>query len=176
MFGFDRVGVVVGDLYFVDPNPGKDQEGAEQGVRLEVRLLKEGDLHGSIYSARPIGIEDPIWRADLLESVDNSGSFDRTHHHPRFHGWEPGPRKFEKPLSADPVAWVGDRLADLPSLLTGAGLTSDDIGPADVDDLRAAVPEILDVVDGLLKRVRAGELGQPPADGAAADGVRSSWL
>ena len=29
-FGFERVGVVAGDLYFVDPRPAKGQEGAEQ--------------------------------------------------------------------------------------------------------------------------------------------------
>ena len=39
VFGFERVGVVVGDLYFVDPNPMKDQEGAEHGVRVELRVL-----------------------------------------------------------------------------------------------------------------------------------------
>jgi hypothetical protein len=33
-FGFEQVGVVVGDLYFVDPNPREGQEGAEHGVRL----------------------------------------------------------------------------------------------------------------------------------------------
>ena len=26
-FGFERVGVLVGDLYFVDPRPAKGQEG-----------------------------------------------------------------------------------------------------------------------------------------------------
>ena len=29
-FGFDRIGVVASDLYFVDPTPGPGQEGAEQ--------------------------------------------------------------------------------------------------------------------------------------------------
>ena len=38
-FGFERVGVVAGDLYFVDPSPGKGQEGPEHGVRLELRYL-----------------------------------------------------------------------------------------------------------------------------------------
>ena len=83
-FGFERIGVVASDLYFVDPNPGPGQEGPEQGVRVEVRLLEPGELRGSIYSARPIGVEQAIWRADLLESVANPGSLDRAHHHPRF--------------------------------------------------------------------------------------------
>ena len=59
-FGFDRVGVVVSDLYFVDPSPASGQEGAEHGVRLEVRLLERGELKGSIYSAQPIGIGRPV--------------------------------------------------------------------------------------------------------------------
>ena len=33
VFGFERVGVLVGDLYFVDPRPAKGQDGAEHGVR-----------------------------------------------------------------------------------------------------------------------------------------------
>ena len=43
-FGFERVGVVVGDLYFVDPNPGNGQEGPEHGVRVELRVLSRGEL------------------------------------------------------------------------------------------------------------------------------------
>jgi len=84
-FGFERVGVVVGDLYFVDPRPAKGQEGAEHGVRVELRVLERGALNGSIYSAQPIEVGRPIWRADLLESVaGRPGSFDRTHYHPVF--------------------------------------------------------------------------------------------
>lgn len=41
-FGFERVGVVMGDLYFIDPDPLSGQEGAERGVRLEIRLLESG--------------------------------------------------------------------------------------------------------------------------------------
>ena len=43
-FGFERIGVLISDLYFVDPSPGKGQEGAEHGVRLELRVLERGDL------------------------------------------------------------------------------------------------------------------------------------
>ena len=38
-FGFERYGVVVSDLYHLDPNPGKGQEGPERGVRLVDALL-----------------------------------------------------------------------------------------------------------------------------------------
>ena len=89
VFGFERTGVAVGDLYLVDPEPEPGQEGAERGVRVEVRLLERGPLRGSIYSARPIEVARPVWRADLLESVDGPPrSFDRTHYHPAMRGWE----------------------------------------------------------------------------------------
>src|SRR5205807_1154262 len=159
-FGFERVGVVVGDLYFVDPNPGKGQEGPEHGVRLELRTIGRGGLKGTVYSAQPIEVGQPIWRADLLESVEGRpGSFDRTHHHPRFTGWNPGRRVFERELSADPLGWLGTRLADLDALLASAGFPAGTAGPSDADDLRRAVPEIVDATRKLLGEVRSGELG-----------------
>jgi hypothetical protein len=175
MFGFQRIGVVVSDLYFVDPDPDAGQEGAERGVRLEVRLLEMGTAEGSIYAARPIAIDRPVWRADLLETADGPpGSFDRTHHHPAFRGWEPGKRAFDPVLSAQPLAWLGETLADLPTLLDQAGLGPADVAPDDADQLRDAIPEILDAVSRLLRRVHAGELATGP--GTEVDAARFSWL
>ncbi|MEO8692942.1 MAG: hypothetical protein ABI658_05460 [Acidimicrobiales bacterium] len=174
-FGFEQIGVVVSDLYFLDPNPSPGQEGAERGVRLEVRMLDRGDLKGSIYSAQPIGVDRPIWRADLLESVAGPhGSFDRTHHHPAFNGWEPSKRHFVPELSADPLSWVGAHLSDLPARLAEAR-AGVEISPADAEALREAVPEILDAVRRLLDRIHAGQLAHPPqAD--ALDSARAGWL
>ena len=174
-FGFDRIGVLVSDLYFVDPNPGKGQEGPERGVRLEVRMFERGKLNGSIYSAQPISIDRPIWRADLLESVAGPpGSFDRTHHHPAFRGWEPGRRRFVDELTADPLGWVRDRLSDFDGLLEQAGISPDEVDPADAGSLKERVPEILDATRRLLDRVRSGELAQPPADELVS--ARVGWL
>jgi hypothetical protein len=189
-FGFERVGVLVGDLYFVDPHPRKGQEGPEHGVRLELRVLERGALKGSPYSAQPIEVGRPIWRVDLLESVaGRPGSFDRTHHHPVFSGWDPSSRVFVRELSADPLGWLGEKLADLDGLLAGAGFTAETAGPDDAEDLRAAAPEIADTTRRLLDKVRAGALGNPPRDGAlagapaaaAASGaepvlIRTGWL
>lgn len=176
VFGFDRIGVVLGDLYFLDPNPRKGQEGPEHGVRLEVRMLKPGDLKGSIYSSRPIEIAEPVWRADLLESVDGPpGSFNRTHHHPNLQGWEPGHRVFDRELSADPVSWLGKQLSDLEGLLDRAGIELDPELAADAEKLRGAVPEVQRAVTGLLAQVRAGELGTAPA-GEELTSARLSWL
>ncbi len=174
-FGFERVGVVVGDLYFVDPAPGPGQEGAEHGVRLELRLLERGALRGSIYSAQPIEVGQPLWRVDFLESVaGRAGSFDRTHHHPVFSGWEPNSRVFVRELSADPLGWLGGKLADLAELVASAGFPADVLDPDDADSLRAVAPEIVDATRRLLERVQAGQLGRPPRDevlaGASAGG------
>jgi hypothetical protein len=174
VFAFDKIGVVLSDLYFVDPNPGKGQEGPERGVRLEVRILSQGELNGSIYSARPIEVGEPVWRADLLEAADAPGSLNRAHHHPNFHGWEPGKRVFERGLSSDPVHWVGEQLANLEGLLDSAGLAQDAGLAADADDLRASVPDIERALAGLLDRVKAGELANAP-DGDVTF-ARISWL
>jgi hypothetical protein len=186
-FGFERVGVLVGDLYFLDPHPHQGQEGAEHGVRVELRMFGRGALKGSIYSAQPIEIGQPIWRADLLESVaGRPGSFDRTHHHPAFTGWDPNRRVFVKELSADPLGWLGGKLADLDGLLTAAGFPPQTAGPDDAEHLRGAAPEIVDAARRLLDKVRAGELGNPPRDAkpasqaaAASDeplSIRAGWL
>jgi hypothetical protein len=168
-FGFERVGVVVGDLYLVDPHPNRGGEGPEHGVRLELRVLERGALKGSVYSAQPIEVGQPIWRVDLLESVEGRpGSFDRTHHHPVFSGWNPNRRVFVRELSADPLGWLAAKLADLDDLMTTAGFPADVAGPDDAEHLREAAPEIVDVTRRLLERVRAGELGNPPRDAALA--------
>jgi hypothetical protein len=161
-----------------------------------LRLLERGTLKGSIYSAQPIEVGQPVWRADLLESVDGRpGSFDRTHHHPVFTGWEPGRRVFVRELSADPLGWLAGKLSDLDALLASAGWPADVAGPDDAESLRRVVPEIVAATRRLLEQVRAGELGRPPRDealsgavpapaadsaggapGGGAVSIRSGWL
>ena len=174
-FVFERVGVVVGDLYFVDPNPHPGQEGPEHGVRLELRVFDRGELKGTIYSAMPIEVGEPIWRVDLLESVDGKpGSFDRTHHHPKFSGWNPGPRVFLRGLSADPLGWLAGQLADLPAVFERAGVPQDVADPSDAQNLRDIAPAIVVVTGMMLEKVRSGELGVAPA--ADSDSIRAGWL
>jgi hypothetical protein len=175
-FVFERVGVVVGDLYFLDPNPHKGQEGAEHGVRLELRVFDRGDLKGTIYSAMPIEVGRPIWRVDLLESVDGKpGSFNRTHHHPKFNGWDPTGRQFLRELSSDPLGWLGAQLADLPAVLERAEASPEVADPSDAASLRDVAPAIVGVTSMMLDKVRAGELGLPPAEDAV-DTIRNGWL
>ena len=175
-FVFERVGVVVGDLYFLDPNPHPGQEGAEHGVRLELRVFDRGDLKGTIYSAMPIEVGRPIWRVDLLEAVDGKpGSFNRTHHHPKFNGWDPTNREFLRELSSDPLGWLAAQLADLPAVLDRAGVPPEVADPSDAASLRDIAPAIVAVTSMMLDKVRAGELGLPPADDAV-DSIRNGWL
>jgi hypothetical protein len=176
-FGFERVGVVVGDLYFVDPQPHKGQEGPEHGVRLELRVLERGALKGSVYSAQPIEVGQPIWRVDLLESVDGKpGSFNRTHHHPKFtEKWDPTYRVFQRELSQDPLGWLAGQLADLPGILDRAEVPQDIADPSDAASLKDMAPAIVGVAGMILDKVRAGELGTAPADDAV-DGIRNGWL
>ncbi|MFD4630817.1 hypothetical protein ACFVYR_24185 [Streptomyces sp. NPDC058284] len=173
-FAFERVGVVVSDLYFLNPYPLDGQESAERGVRLELRVFESGELPGSMYSARPITIGRPLWRLDLLQDANAApNTFDRTHHHPGIVGWEPGPRTFVEELSDDPLAWLTSRLTDISSLLHEAGISPDDISAADADGLRAAAPDIVGTVRRMLERVWAGELGRRQVDPVGPDPVGS---
>ena len=175
-FVFEKVGVVVGDIYFLDPYPDPGQEGPEHGVRLELRAFDRGKPKGSIYSAIPIAAGKPIWRVDLLEAVDGKpGSFNRTHHHPKFNGWDPTSRQFLRELSSDPLGWLAAQLADLPAVLERAEVPPDVADPSDAASLRDIAPAIVGVTSMMLDKVRAGELGLPPADDAV-DSIRNGWL
>lgn len=172
---FDRVGVVMSDLYFVDPTLDQGEQGAERGVRLELRLFERDDLKGSVYSAVPIRIDRPIWRVDLLETVESEpGSLNRAHHHPRFNGWEPGRRAFVENLSAEPLRWVRDRFATIDEVFADAGVDGADVGADDLEALRAAGPAVVTQLEHMLGEVAAGRAGLAPA--TRGDFVRESWL
>lgn len=180
VWGFERVAVVAGDLFFVDPEQTPGEEGAEHGVRVEVRLLERPPLGGSVYSSQPIVVGQPVWRGDLLETVEGEpGSFNRAHDHPHFEGWEPDDRRYDTEIKADPATWLTGRLSDLAGLMHGAGVDPGQAGDGDAAELAAAAPAISATVVELLERVRAGELGARPA-GASEEqmlaGVRSGWL
>jgi hypothetical protein len=174
-FGFEALGVVIGDMYFIDPNPTAGQETPERGVRLELRLVDRAEPHGSIYAGIPIAFTRPVWRVDLFGSVDSPpGTLDRAHHHPRFDGWEPGPRHFVPELSADPLSWLSDQLADPAGVLARSGVDASEVTEADTAGLAAAAAEIVAVVKQMLDRVRDGILAPAPAEPVAA--ARTGWL
>ncbi|MFY2861072.1 hypothetical protein ACOJVU_15210 [Mycobacterium sp. THU-M104] len=174
-FGFDTLGVVVGDMFFVDPSPLEGQETPERGVRLELRLVDRGAPQGSIYAGVPISFDRPVWRVDLFGSTESPpGTLDRAHHHPRFNGWEPGRRNFVPELSADPVSWLAGQLADPAAVLARAGVDADEVTEADKTALAASAPEILATVKRMLEQVADGQLAPAPAEPVAA--ARTGWL
>lgn len=169
---FDRVGVVMSDLYFVDPHLDQGDDGAERGIRLELRLFERDELKGSVYSAMPIRVDQPIWRVDLLETADSTpGSLNRAHHHPRFHGWEPSSRVFDEELTADPIGWIGKQFAVIESVLAAAEVK---LPVSDVEALRTAGPTVVAELERQLAEVAAGRAGLRPH--GAGDFVRQSWL
>ena len=161
-FGFDTIAVVVSDLYLLDPG---EVHGAERGVRLEVRLVERDLGPDALFAASPVTLGRPLWRADLLEAVDQPATLDRAHHHTDFAGWEPGEREFTD-MAGDPVGWVTARLDDLDSVLgpVGPGLAGD------VARVRQAVPEIRAAIERLLGGIRARPLTAFPAAGPARVG------
>lgn len=173
---FDRVGVVIADIYFVDPNLDQGEADAERGVRLELRRFDRAEARGSVYAAVPIAVGDPIWRIDLLETTDSEpGSLNRAHHHPRFRGWEPGRRVFVEDLSAKPLDWVRDRFEHIEEVLAGADVDPAELGD-DLDRLRASSEMIVAQLEQLLGEVAAGRAGLAPGGGGGAGFVRQSWL
>lgn len=174
-FGFESLGVVVGDMFFVDPNPLTGQETPERGVRLELRLVDSAAPQGSIYAGVPITFGRPLWRVDLFGSTQSPpGTLDRAHHHPRFKEWEPGHRNFVPELSADPVGWLTEQLADPAAVLARAGVDPDQVADADKAGLAAAAPQIVAAVQRMLDGVRDGELAPEPPEPVAA--ARTGWL
>lgn len=139
-FGFESLGVVVGDMYFVDPSPLEGQETPERGVRLELRLVDRAAPQGSIYAGVPIAFTRPLWRVDLFGSTESPpGTLDRAHHHPRFDGWEPGRRHFVP--SCRPTGVLVGRPAGRPGRRAGrAGVDTDEVSDADKKGLAAAAP------------------------------------
>lgn len=169
VFGFDDIAVVAGDVFFVDPQPEPGQEGAERGVRVELRGLRKLPLNGSIYSAQPVSVQIPLLRIDLFETFPQGrGSNDRVHYHRRFDGWEPGGRCFDPELSADPLRWVAKQFSD------GTRLLGDQY-ERDVAMLADRCGEIIEVVERLWSRVRSGVF-DPADEWAEKEACRLGWL
>jgi hypothetical protein len=61
-FGFEALGVVVGDMYFIDPAPLAGQETPERGVRLELRIVDRVDLRRCPDRLQPPGMASRSFR------------------------------------------------------------------------------------------------------------------
>ncbi len=140
-------------------------------------MLERRPLQGGIYSAQPIGVERPLWRVDLLESVDSPpGSLDRAHHHPAFDGWEPGARHFVPELSAAPVEWLAGAARPTPTpCWSGPAWPPARSAPA--TSLRCATRRRRSSTRcaGCWPGWHAGELGRPDDDRELVS-ARIGWL
>ena len=102
-----NLAVTVARIDFLDPAMAGEADARERGVRVEVRPA--GVVRrGSIYASPAVTLEPADYRIDLLES--RPGAADRMHWHPTMADGEPGERVFDPALSADPLAWVTERL------------------------------------------------------------------
>lgn len=175
--GFETLAFAVSELRFLDPEPAEGEDGLEVGVRCELRQLVAHDLIGNRYSARPINLERPLWRVDLLRSeLADPGVLDRAHHHPVFTGWNPGPRVFVPELTTDPLGWIAGRLNALSSVRPFD--LPEDLQSQDLQDdfahLAGCSGDVRAVVDQLLMEVFSSA---PPAiTDPDEPSLRQSWL
>ena len=116
---FDTLAVTVARIDFLDPAFASEPDTRERGVRIEIRPSASTHV-GSIYTSPAVTVEPAVCRMDLLESAP--GAADRMHWHPTMDAGDPGDRVFDPAIPADPLGWLAGRLADVPNLLTLAGL------------------------------------------------------
>jgi hypothetical protein len=179
MYGFDKVAVVFGDLYFHDRGPVAEalEQGAERGVRLELRLLESTTPGESVYSSRRLIADRPVWRVDLLETLTGEpGSLDRTHHHTKNTGWDFGGRQFDPGLRSAPIDWLKEKLSDLDAILVMCGFSPEVAGPEDGKNLRDSVPQIVECIETLFSQIRAGHAALAPEFDSSRVLTRTGWL
>jgi hypothetical protein len=113
----------------------------ESGARVEIRRVEYEEIEGApagVAGLRFLPVSEGIWRADLFRNQDGEIVY---HYHPHFEKGDVGQRFFDDRLTADPIGFVIDRLADLRALLldSGAGDLSDRV---DYDEVERTLPAI----------------------------------
>ena len=119
------------------------QRGAEteSGARVEIRRVEYEALEGApagVAGLRFLPVSEGIWRADLFRNQDGEIVY---HYHPHFEKGDVGQRFFDDQLTADPVGFVIDRLADLRALLLDSG-AGDLAGTVDYAEVQRTLPAI----------------------------------
>lgn len=113
----------------------------ESGARVEIRRVVPDEVPGAaagVAGLRLLPVTEGIWRADLFRDEAGVPVF---HYHPQFELGDVGKRFFDDQLTVDPVGFVIDRLADLPTLLAGSG-AADTIAAIDLAEVERALPLI----------------------------------
>jgi hypothetical protein len=119
-----------------------DDASMEHGARIEIRELPPQPHRGSESASQVAIVDRTLWRADLFDRLtDPPGSFGVAHYHPRFADNEPSDRHWDKALTADPWAWLGDQIASLGTAAEGAAWPLDPDDAAELPSLAGAVVE-----------------------------------
>jgi hypothetical protein len=153
---FDTLTVTVARIDFLDPAFASEPDTRERGVRIEIRPSASTRV-GDIYTSPTVSLEPAVCRIDLLESAP--GAADRMHWHPTMDAGDPGDRVFDPAIPADPLGWLAERLADVPGLLTQAG----------VEDVNAHTESALQVAENAGEIVAAAQSGLAWARGPWPD-------
>jgi hypothetical protein len=138
---FDTLTVTVARIDFLDPAFASEPDTRERGVRIEIRPSASTRV-GDIYTSPTVSLEPAVCRIDLLESAP--GAADRI---------------FDPAIPADPLGWLAERLADVPGLLTQAG----------VEDVNAHTESALQVAENAGEIVAAAQSGLAWARGPWPD-------
>ncbi len=150
-FVFEGTAVLVGPWH-------EPMDPPERGARIEVRLLEPQPWRGSPFAAQRIVVDDPIFRADLFDRMDQPpGALGSAHFHPSFTGVEPCTRQWPEAIKADPTAWLTRELGNLPGLLARAGVDVTGLDWLDTDAaaMRDAAHAIVDAVEAVWAEVRS---------------------
>jgi hypothetical protein len=113
----------------------------ESGARVEIRRVEYETVAGAaagVAGLRFLPVSEGIWRADLFRNQDGEIVY---HYHPHFEKGDVGQRFFDDQLTADPIGFVIDRLADLRALLIDSG-ASDLSDAVDYDEVGRTLPAI----------------------------------
>lgn len=124
----------------------------EVGARVEIRRVQNETIPGAakgVAGFRVLPVSDGIWRADLFTGPNGP----IYHYHSVFEKGDVGNRHLDPKLTADPVTWAIEQLADIRALLAGAGAS----------DVAGAIPQ--SQLDLLLPTIKAAiELSFAPLD------------
>ena len=149
-FVFERVAVLVSPW-------NEPADPPERGTRVELRLLDHEPRRGSWSAAQRVVIDQPAFRADLFDVLDQPpGNLASAHFHERFEGVEPTDRLWPEEIKRDPTGWLAGELNDLGRLLDRAGVDAGDPEAIDRDAgaLRDAIPAIIAAVAATRDAVR----------------------
>ena len=103
LWTFDRLAVTMRRVDFLDPALAGRPDARERGVRVEIKPVQT-QAGGSVYASDVVTLDQALCRCDFLES--GAGKADRMHWHPEMARGEPGNRRFEASMPADPRGWL----------------------------------------------------------------------